>query len=123
RQVQAGDAVAGEVHHMATIFQIVTDIGRDVAVVFDHQYAHALLHGVTGGTGRPSRKLNICGTDNSRSAGSGLNDCIRENSPKKKPGCAGWSPPHPGSGLVPLPPSTVVEPHGTLRANRQRNRL
>jgi hypothetical protein len=54
-QMQARDAISGEIHHMATIFQIVADIGRNIAVVFNHQNAHASLRyacrrGAGGGT-------------------------------------------------------------------------
>ena len=37
----AGDAIAGKIDHMAAVFQIIADVRRDIAVVFDHQYAHA----------------------------------------------------------------------------------
>ncbi len=42
-QMQAGHAVAREIDHVAAVFKIIADVGRDIAVVFDHQYAHASL--------------------------------------------------------------------------------
>jgi hypothetical protein len=41
--MQAGNAVAGEIHYVTTVLQIIANVGRDIAIVFDHQNAHALL--------------------------------------------------------------------------------
>jgi hypothetical protein len=59
-QVQARDAISGEIHHMAAIFQIVANIRRDIAVVFNHQNAHASLPLRSRHTGRRRHKLNEC---------------------------------------------------------------
>src|SRR5690606_3538069 len=42
-QVQAGHAVGGEVHGMAAVFEVVAQVGGDIAVVFDDEDAHVLL--------------------------------------------------------------------------------
>ncbi|GGK12679.1 hypothetical protein GCM10011394_22440 [Luteimonas terricola] len=39
--MQAGDAIGGEVDRVAAVLQVVTDVGGDVLVVFDHEDAHA----------------------------------------------------------------------------------
>jgi isocitrate/isopropylmalate dehydrogenase len=39
-QMQAGDAIGREIHRMTAIFQVVTQIRRDVAVIFDYENAH-----------------------------------------------------------------------------------
>ncbi|MNI33178.1 hypothetical protein D3C73_871130 [compost metagenome] len=41
RQVQAGDAVRGNVEHMPARLEIVEQVGHQLAVVLDHQQAHA----------------------------------------------------------------------------------
>jgi hypothetical protein len=40
RQVQAGDSVGGIVHGVAAVLEIVTEVGGDIAVVFDDEDAH-----------------------------------------------------------------------------------
>src|SRR5690606_927299 len=40
-QVQAGDAVGGEVDGMPAILQVVAEVGGDIGVVFDHEDAHS----------------------------------------------------------------------------------
>jgi hypothetical protein len=42
-QVQSGHTVACEIHDVAAVFQVVADVGRDIAVVFDHKDTHAPL--------------------------------------------------------------------------------
>jgi hypothetical protein len=38
--VQAGDAVAGEIDHVALVGEEIADVRGDVAVVFDDQNTH-----------------------------------------------------------------------------------
>ncbi len=42
-QMQAGDPVSREVHRMPPVLQIVAQVGRNVAVVFDYQDSHCHL--------------------------------------------------------------------------------
>src|ERR1700728_1678097 len=48
--MQAGDAVACKIDHVAAVFQIIADVGRDIAVVFDYQNAHVSLLRSRSGT-------------------------------------------------------------------------
>ncbi|GMV31227.1 MAG: hypothetical protein AMXMBFR59_33520 [Rhodanobacteraceae bacterium] len=38
--MQAGDAVAGKIDHVALVLEEIADVGGDIPVVFDHEYAH-----------------------------------------------------------------------------------
>ncbi|KAG0920405.1 hypothetical protein G6F32_015618 [Rhizopus arrhizus] len=42
-QMQAGDPVSREVHRVPAVLQVITQIGRNVAVVFDYQNSHCHL--------------------------------------------------------------------------------
>jgi hypothetical protein len=44
--VQAGDAVAGEVDHIAAVGKVVADVAGDVGIVFDDEDAHGRRIGV-----------------------------------------------------------------------------
>src|SRR6185312_16071397 len=41
-KVQAGDAVAGEIDHVAAILKVIAYVGGDIVVVLDHQHAHGI---------------------------------------------------------------------------------
>jgi hypothetical protein len=40
RQVQAGDAICGEVDGVAAVFEVIAQVGGDVGVVFYDENAH-----------------------------------------------------------------------------------